>query len=134
MTLLPIPLFAEARPKPLAKILFLTLVTRARSVAGRLYTTVTLVNRGPAQVSSAVKASQLVYSVATNSANKITTAKATTGSVTEKRFKIRTIAAKFDSPRHVRSNEYIVSARKMTPQIQRIQRSGAKIVSITEVK
>lgn len=92
------------------------------------------VNRGPAQVSSAVKESQLVYSVATNSANKIKTAKATAGSTTEKRFKIRTTAAKFDSPRRVSFDEYIVSARKMTPQIQRIQRSGAKIVSITEVK
>jgi phycoerythrin-associated linker protein len=92
------------------------------------------VNRGPAQVSSAVKSSQLVYNVATNSANKITTAKATAGSATEKRFKIRTTAAKFDSPRRVSFNEYIVSSTKMTPQIQRIQRSGAKIVSITEIK
>ncbi|MGB3292839.1 MAG: phycobilisome rod-core linker polypeptide [Phormidesmis sp.] len=92
------------------------------------------VNRGPAQVSSAIKASQLVYSIATNSANKITTSKATNGSATEKRFKIRTTAAKFDSPRRVSFDEYVVSARKMTPQIQRIQRSGAKIVSITEVK
>jgi phycoerythrin-associated linker protein len=91
------------------------------------------VNRGPAQVSSSVKASQLVYAVATNSANRITTAKATAGSTTEKRFKIRTTGAKFDSPRRVSFNEYIVSATKMTPQIQRIQRSGAKIVSIAEV-
>ena len=92
------------------------------------------VDRGPAQVSSAVKSSQLVYEVATNSSNKITTAEAAPGSVTEKRFKIKTTAAKFDQPRRVSFNEYIVSATKMTPQIQRIQRSGAKIVSITEVK
>ena len=92
------------------------------------------VDRGPAQVSSAVKSSQLVYEVATNSANKITTAEAAPGSVTEKRFKIKTTAAKFDQPRRVSFNEYIVSATKMTPQIQRIQRSGAKIVSITEIK
>ncbi|MFK8185882.1 MAG: phycobilisome rod-core linker polypeptide [Phormidesmis sp.] len=92
------------------------------------------VDRGPAQVSSAVKSSQLVYAVATNSANKITTAESAPGSVTEKRFKIKTTSAKFDQPRRVSFNEYIVSARKMTPQIQRIQRSGARIVSITEIK
>ena len=91
------------------------------------------VNRGPAQVSSAVTSSQLVYDVATNSANKITSSKAKPGSGTEKRFKIKTTAAKFDQPRRVSFNEYIVSATKMTPQIQRIQRSGAKIVSITEI-
>lgn len=110
---------------------------RDKSEVGRkqvVYNRNFAVNRGPAQVSSAVKSSQLVYDVATNSANKITTAKATAGSTTEKRFKIRTTAAKFDSPRRVSFNEYTVSARKMTPQIQRIQRSGAKIVSITEVK
>ncbi len=110
--------------------------SRDKSETGRkqvVYNRNFAVNRGPAQVSSAVTASQLVYDVATNSANKITTAKATAGSTTEKRFKIRTTAAKFDAPRRVSFNEYIVSARKMTPQIQRIQRSGAKIVSITEV-
>ncbi|MEO0770402.1 MAG: phycobilisome rod-core linker polypeptide [Cyanobacteria bacterium J06649_4] len=111
--------------------------TREKSEVGRkqvVYNRNFAVDRGPAQVSSAVKSSQLVYSVATNSANKITTAEATPGSVTEKRFKIKTTAAKFDSPRRVSFNEYIVSATKMTPQIQRIQRTGAKIVSITEIK
>ena len=110
---------------------------RDKSEAGRkqvVYNRNFAVNRGPAQVSSAVKSSQLVYDVATNSANKISTAAASAGSVTEKRFKIKTTAAKFDSPRRVSFNEYIVSSRKMTPQIQRIQRSGAKIVSITEIK
>jgi len=91
------------------------------------------VNRGPAQVSSAVKSSQLVYDVATNSANQIKASNAKPGSLTEKRFKIKTTAAKFDQPRRVSFNEYIVSATKMTPQIQRIHRSGAKIVSITEI-
>lgn len=109
---------------------------REKSEVGRkqvVYNRNSAVNRGPAQVSSAVTSSQLVYEVATNSANKITDAKATAGSGTEKKFKIRTTGAKFDSPRRVSTNEYIVSARKMIPQIQRIQRSGAKIVSITEV-
>ncbi|MGB3788531.1 MAG: phycobilisome rod-core linker polypeptide [Phormidesmis sp.] len=110
---------------------------REKSEVGRkqvVYNRNFAVNRGPAQVSSAVTDSQLVYAVATNSANKITTAKATAGSLTEKRFKIKTTGAKFDSPRRVSFNEYIVSATKMTPQIQRIQRTGAQIVSITEVK
>ena len=110
---------------------------REKSEVGRkqvVYNRNFAVNRGPAQVSSAVKSSQLVYEVATNSANKITTAEATAGSVTEKRFKIKTTGAKFDRRRRVSFDEYIVPATKMTPQIQRIQRSGAKIVSITEIK
>ncbi|MGB3298828.1 MAG: phycobilisome rod-core linker polypeptide [Phormidesmis sp.] len=109
---------------------------REKSEVGRkqvVYNRNFAVDRGPAQVSSAVKNSQLVYDIATNSANKIKTAAASAGSVTEKRFKIRTTGAKFDAPRRVSFNEYIVSARKMTPQIQRIQRSGAKIVDITEI-
>jgi phycoerythrin-associated linker protein len=111
--------------------------SREKSEVGRkqvVYNRNFAVNRGPAQVSSSVKSSQLVYAIATNSTNKITSAKATAGSLTEKRFKIRTTAGKFDQPRRVSFNEYIVSSRKMTPQIQRIQRSGAKIVSITEIK
>ena len=110
---------------------------REKSEAGRkqvVYNRNFAVNRGPAQVSSAVKDSQLVYEVATNSSNKITTAAASAGSVTEKRFKIKTTGAKFDRRRRVSFDEYIVDATKMTPQIQRIQRSGATIVSITEIK
>ena len=110
---------------------------REKSEAGRkqvVYNRNFAVNRGPAQVSSAVKDSQLVYEVATNSANKITTAEPSPGSVTEKRFKIKTTGAKFDRRRRVSCDEYIVDAKKMTPQIQRIQRSGARIVSITEIK
>ncbi|MGI0492971.1 phycobilisome rod-core linker polypeptide [Alkalinema pantanalense CENA528] len=92
------------------------------------------IDRGPAQVSSAVKAPQLVYAVAANAANAIKPAKATViGSGTERRFKIVVQGAKFDSPRRVSTSEYIVSASKMTPQIQRIHRSGGKIVSITEI-
>ena len=98
------------------------------------YNRMFVVDRGPAQVSSAVKAAQLVYSVASNSANKIKPSTATVvGSGTEKRFKILVSGSKFDSPRRVSTTEYIVSATKMTPQIQRINRTGAKIVSITEV-
>jgi phycoerythrin-associated linker protein len=91
-------------------------------------------DRGPAQVSSAVKASQLVYAVATNSPNSVKAATATvTGSGTEKRFKILVRGAKFDGPRRLSTTEYIVPASKMTPQIQRINRASGKIVSITEI-
>lgn len=93
-----------------------------------------VVDRGPAQVSSSVKASQLVSAIAGNQANAIKASSATvTGSGTEKRFKILVTGSKFDSPRRRSTTEYIVSASKMTPQIQRINRSSGKIVSITEI-
>ncbi|MCG9892133.1 MAG: phycobilisome rod-core linker polypeptide [Thermosynechococcaceae cyanobacterium MS004] len=98
------------------------------------YNHIFALDRGPAQIDSAVKASQLVYAVATNSATAIKPASATViGSGTEKRFKIVVSGAKFDSPRRVSTTEYIVSASKMTPQIQRINRTSGKIVSITEI-
>jgi len=87
--------------------------------------------RGAAESSSNNKNSQLVYAVATNSASKIS-APASGGS-TEKRFKIVVQGSKFDCPRRRSNSEYIVSGSKMTPQIQRINRSGGKIVSITEI-
>ncbi|NET32752.1 MAG: photosystem I reaction center subunit XII [Cyanothece sp. SIO1E1] len=92
------------------------------------------VDRGAAQIDSSVKASQLVFAVATNSATKIKPASATVlGSGTEKRFKILVSGSKFDSPRRISTTEYIVPASKMTPQIQRINRTSGKIVSITEI-
>lgn len=98
------------------------------------YNRIFALDRGPAQVSSAVKASQLVYAVATNSKSAIKASTSTViGSGTEKRFKILVSGSKFDSPRRISTTEYIVSSKKMTPQIQRINRSGAKIVSITEI-
>jgi phycoerythrin-associated linker protein len=98
------------------------------------YNRIFALDRGPAQVDSAVGASQLVYAVATNSATAIKASSATViGSGTEKRFKIVVSGSKFDSPRRVSATEYIVSASKMTPQIQRINRTSGKIVSITEI-
>jgi phycoerythrin-associated linker protein len=91
-------------------------------------------DRGAAQVDSAVQASQLVYAVATNSTSVIKPSTSTViGSGTEKRFKILVSGSKFDTRRRVSRSEYIVSASKMTPQIQRINRTSGKIVSITEV-
>jgi phycoerythrin-associated linker protein len=91
-------------------------------------------DRGAAQVDSSVQSSQLVYAVATNSSTAIKPSTSTViGSGTEKRFKILVSGSKFDTRRRVSSTEYIVSASKMTPQIQRINRTSGKIVSITEI-
>jgi phycoerythrin-associated linker protein len=98
------------------------------------YNRIFALDRGPAQVDSSVKASQLVGAIAGNSASVIKPSTSTViGSGTEKRFKILVSGSKFDSPRRLSSTEYIVPGSKMTPQIQRIQRTGAKIVSITEI-
>ncbi|MBD2355193.1 phycobilisome rod-core linker polypeptide [Tolypothrix sp. FACHB-123] len=98
------------------------------------YNRIFALDRGPAQVDSSVKTAQLVYAVATNSANAIKASSPTViGSGTEKRFKIVVTGSKFDSPRRTSTTEYIVPASKMTPQIQRINRTSGKIVSITEI-
>jgi phycoerythrin-associated linker protein len=92
------------------------------------------IDRGPAQVSSSVRSAQLVQAVASNSTTKIKASSATViGSGTEKRFKIVVVGSKFDTRRRVSTTEYIVSASKMTPQIQRINRTSGKITSITEI-
>lgn len=113
---------------------------RATSLTGKKqvsYNRIFAVDRGFAQVSSAVKASQLVYAVATNSSNKIqkpASGKNSGGyAAPAKQFKIVARGAAFDSPRHRSSNTYIVPGDRMTPQIQRINRTGAKIVSIAEI-
>jgi len=94
--------------------------------------------QGIAGVDSAEKASRLVGSVATNAA--VAARTPSTGGrlspspdATSKRFKIVTTGAKFDSPRRISTTEYIIPGDRMTPQIQRINRTGAKIVSITEL-
>jgi phycoerythrin-associated linker protein len=98
------------------------------------YNRIFALDRGPAQIDSAVQSSQLVYGIATNSTMAIKASTSTViGSGTEKRFKIVVSGSKFDSPRRTSATEYIVSASKMTPQIQRINRTSGKIVSITEI-
>ena len=94
--------------------------------------------QGFAGVDSAFTGSRLVDFVAGNSGNKI--ALPSTGGrtsispdATSKTFKILVKGSKFDSPRRVSTTEYLVNGGNMTPQIQRIQRSGGKIVSITQV-
>ncbi|MEM9135750.1 MAG: phycobilisome rod-core linker polypeptide [Cyanobacteria bacterium P01_F01_bin.42] len=91
-------------------------------------------DRGPAQVSSAVKSSQVGAAVAQNSTTVVKPSTATVvGSGTEKRLKIVVAGSNFDNNRRMGLKEYVVSASKMSPQIQRIHRSGSKIVSITEI-
>jgi len=98
------------------------------------YNRMFVLDRGAAQVDSAVKSSQLVFDVATNSSNVIKPSTANViNSGTERRFKIVVSGSKFDTRRRVSNTEYIVSATKMTPQIQRINRTSGKIVSITEI-
>lgn len=95
-----------------------------------------LLDRGPAQIDSAVTASQLVYAVATNSSNKIippSTYLGGSGEANKKMFKIVVQGSKFDSPRRRSTTTYLVAGDNMTPQIQRIHRTSGKIVSITEV-
>ncbi|NEP09653.1 MAG: photosystem I reaction center subunit XII [Symploca sp. SIO2C1] len=94
--------------------------------------------QGYAGVDSAFSGARLVSDVANNSATK--PAVPTTGGrlsaykdATEKTFKILVSGSKFDCPRRVSTTEYIVPGNRMTPQIQRINRAGGKIVSITEV-
>ena len=94
--------------------------------------------QGVAGVDSAEKSSRLVDSFATNSATKAKSPSvggriSPSKDATAKRFKILVKGSKFDSPRRVSTTEYIVPGDRMTPQIQRIQRTGAKIVSITEI-
>ncbi|MGK7944618.1 MAG: phycobilisome rod-core linker polypeptide [Microcystaceae cyanobacterium] len=94
--------------------------------------------QGFAGVDSAFTASRLVETVATNSGNKINLPTTGTGrsaykDATQKMFKIVATGFKFDSPRRVSTTEYLVSGANMTPKIQRIQRTGGTIVSITEV-
>jgi phycoerythrin-associated linker protein len=95
-----------------------------------------LLDRGPAQIDSAVTASQLVYAVSTNSSNKISpasTSLAGSGEANKKQFKIVVQGSKFDSPRRRSTTTYLVAGDNMTPQIQRIHRTSGKIISITEV-
>jgi phycoerythrin-associated linker protein len=94
--------------------------------------------RGWAEVDSAISGSRLVASVAANGTVKNNPASSggrlsPSKDATEKMFKILVKGSKFDSPRRISTTEYLVPGNRMTPQIQRINRTGAKIVSITEV-
>ncbi|MFM7601680.1 MAG: photosystem I reaction center subunit XII, partial [Pseudanabaena sp.] len=97
------------------------------------YNRIFALDRGAAQFDSAVQSSQLVYEVATNSSKAIKPSTATIGSGTEKRFKILVSGSKFGARRHVNTTEIIVTKSNMSAQIQGINRSSGKIISITEI-
>lgn len=91
--------------------------------------------RGFAETSSAVKDSSL-YSVASNDANAIN-APSSRGSgaadAAGKRFKIVVSGQTAGGRRRLANTTYIVDGDNMTPQIQRINRTSGRIVSITEI-
>jgi len=94
--------------------------------------------QGFAGVDSAFKAARLVEDVATNKPTKITLPKSggrlsPKKDATEKTFKIVVKGSKFDCPRRISNTTYIVPGDRMSPQIQRINRAGGTIVSITEI-
>lgn len=110
----------------------MTEVGQSQVTYNRMFT----LDRGPSQISSAVQASQLVYAVATNSSNKIAAPSVNlggSGEANKKKFKIVVQGSKFDSPRRISATTYLVAGDNMTAQIQRINRTSGKIVSITEV-
>lgn len=113
--------------------------TRSNTQAGQSQVTFNrmyALNRGDSQISSAVKSSQLVFEVATNSSSKISAASVDlggSGEANKKKFKIVVQGSKFDTRRRVSTSTYLVAGDNMTSQIRRINRTSGKIVSITEV-
>jgi phycoerythrin-associated linker protein len=93
--------------------------SRGKSSAGNAtqigFNRIFALDRGPAQLDSAIKPS-------TNTV---------IGSGTEKRLRILVSGGKGNT-RHINTREYLVSASKMSSQIQYIHRTGSKILSITE--
>lgn len=87
--------------------------------------------RGVAETDKAAKNSKLVYSVATNSTTKIVPP--FSGGRSEKMFRIVVTGAKGGGRLRRSTVEYLVPSRNMTAQIQWINRTSGKIVSITEV-
>jgi phycoerythrin-associated linker protein len=87
--------------------------------------------RGMAESDKSAKNSKLVYSVATNSPNKIT--RPLSGGRTEKMFRIVVTGAKGGGRLRRSTVEYLVPGNHMSEQIQWINRTSGKIVSITEV-
>jgi phycoerythrin-associated linker protein len=93
-------------------------------------------DRGASQISSAVKSSQLVYAVATNSTTKINRAAtnlAGSGDASKKQFRILVQGSKSSHANRTNRKTYLVSGDNMTPQLKWVHQSSGKIVSITEV-
>ncbi|MEM8715118.1 MAG: phycobilisome rod-core linker polypeptide [Cyanobacteria bacterium P01_G01_bin.4] len=93
--------------------------------------------QGFAGTDKAVKSAKLVGAIGGNSSTKIS-GPSTGGRIspysaaTDNTFKM-VVSTTSGSRRRRCTEEYLVSGRKMTPQIQRIARSKGRIISITEV-
>lgn len=93
-------------------------------------------DRGPAQISGALKGSQLVYDVATNSSNTIAQPAvnlAGTGDASKKMFRIQVQGTQFKRTQRFTNTTYLVPGDSLTRQLTLIQRASGKIISITEV-
>ncbi|ERN41947.1 phycobilisome linker polypeptide/CpcD/allophycocyanin linker domain protein [Rubidibacter lacunae KORDI 51-2] len=93
--------------------------------------------RGPAESSTPIKDAKL-YSVATNSTNSIVPPRSGERSsgaadATGKRFKIVVAGQTAGGRRRLANTTYIVAGDNMTSQIQRINRTSGRIVSIEEI-
>lgn len=99
------------------------------------YNRVAKLEQGFAQASANVRGSALLREVVESSKTKIVPQvyreRAYTAS--SKRFRIVTTSAKFDAPRRRSTTTYVVAGDNITSQLQRINRTGARIVSITEI-
>ena len=94
--------------------------------------------RGWAAIDSATTGSRLVEAVATNGTTAIEPPMsggriAAYADATEKMFEIVVKGAKFNGPRRRSTTRYVVPGSRMTPQIQRINRTTGTIVSIKEI-
>jgi phycoerythrin-associated linker protein len=92
--------------------------------------------RGPAEADYATRSSKLVAAIAGNSTSAIIAPKSgSSGShdAPGKRFRIVVTGQTNGSRRRLATTTYLVSGDNMTPQIQQINRTSGRIVSITEV-
>ncbi len=92
--------------------------------------------RGPAEADYATRSSKLVSAIAGNSTSAIIAPKSgSSGSYDApgKRFRIVVTAQTNGSRRRLATTTYLVSGDNMTPQLQQINRTSGRIVSITEV-
>ncbi|MEM9217583.1 MAG: phycobilisome rod-core linker polypeptide [Cyanobacteria bacterium P01_F01_bin.150] len=99
------------------------------------YNRIAKLERGFAQSSSNVQDSSLIRELVSSSKVKLVEKvyRRCADTPSEKRFRIVTTSAKFDAPRRRSTTTYIANGDNITPQLQRINRTGARILSITEI-
>ena len=99
------------------------------------YNRIAKLDRGFAEASANVQSSALVREIVDSSKTRLVERvyRGSPNTPSAKRFRIVTTSAKFDAPRRRSTTTYVVSGDNITPQLQRINRTGARIVSITEI-